>query len=102
MSWLVTAQELSCVPKPRVKIAAEMLYDSCSIPRATLPHSYWVPVFKDVLKKAAEVADELNLGVKPRGSRRTEVVPRSKDRVAAAIEYSCIAYIHSSIGIPGL
>ena len=83
---------LSLNPKSMVRMAADMLCDSCSIPRGTSPQVKSVPLFREESKNAAEMTDERKLGVLPLAPRRTETEPRSKDRVATDTEDSCNIY----------
>ena len=81
-----------------VRIAADTLCESCSIPPGTSPQVNSVPLFREESKNAAEMTDDCNWGVSPLAPCKTEIDPRSKDRVAADIEDTCNMYSYSSGG----
>jgi hypothetical protein len=89
---LDTMHVLSFTPKSIDSMAADMLCESCSIPRGTSPHVKSLPVFNELLKNTAEMTGESNLGPSELMVWMTAMVPRSKDRVTENTDVSCIAY----------
>ena len=98
MSWLETMHVLSFTPKFMVRMAADTLCESCSIPRGTSPHVKSAPLFKELSKNAAEMTGELNLVDSWLAPCKIETVPRSKDRVAEDMDDCCSAYRYSPRG----